>query len=122
MGKIHERAQRDLSFIVSDNDKFGDTIELISPLGAKQYVSATVYYSQSEETNEGFRVVKNNPLVIIEIAKLSVVPSHGERWIIRIPVSKTDSALSSFCISSEPIIDSTFGIITLKLNKVEQST
>jgi hypothetical protein len=121
MGKIHERAQRDLAFIVSDNDKFGDTIQLISPLGDVQTVSATVYYSQSEETADGFRIIKNNPLVIIELAELSAIPSHGERWIVRIPISKQSSTLSSFCITSEPIIDNTFGIITIKLNKVEQS-
>lgn len=121
MGNIHKRAHRDLAFMLSDVKKFGDKIELISPLGVTQEIIGSVVYSQAEDTVDGLRFVKNNPIVTIEIAELVDVPQSGERWIVRIPISKINDTKTSFTMSSKPILDMTFGIITLKLNKVEQS-
>ena len=46
------------------------------------------------------------------------IPQPGERWIVKIPETQGSETLSIFDMSSKPIIDKTFGIITLKLNKV----
>ena len=119
---IHDLMQKHLETIWSPS-RYGAnaTIELISPSGDLQEIeNSSVVYTQSEVNHDGCRIVKDNPRVDIRISDLTTVPAPGEKWIVRIPASKTNSTLVSHMIEGRPIKNRTHGIISLSLKLVTQ--
>ena len=128
---IRADIEADLAETLESPDDFGMPVELISPDGEVQTMSANdptlglygqVLYDTIQQDENGNEYIDHQPVVSLRITSLDRVPAPGEKWNIKIPISPVEGAdMVSHTGERAPEDGRTIGFIRMILRKVEQS-
>lgn len=122
MINLRARIEKDLGKTLEGD--FGMSIEFISPnTGNIQALRGQViYFTLETDPTSGVQIRVENPNVTVRRSSLDEIPSPGEMWAIRIPVSPVENADTEIYMSEIGHMDgNSFGMITYFLTKVAQS-
>lgn len=132
MTNLRERVERDL--VTSIEKEWGLPVKLVSPDGViietsvhtgNALVGQVLYDTVRINPDTGEEMVVGNPVVVLRRSSLSRVPEPGEKWIVKIPTSPSESAaLEDFIIdpSRPPEGGRSIGFIRLYLRRAVQSS
>jgi hypothetical protein len=127
-GEAWAMLEQDLAATLESD--FAAPVALITPAGVLIDTSAhggpllgRVQYDYVLEQPGGERVVVNEPVVILRLSSLSVIPKAGENWAIQIPTSPSDPTPRTFKLggSRAPEVAATIGFVRLFPQKAEQA-
>lgn len=118
---LRELAEADLAFTLEGD--FGLPVLLIGPDGATQSVSAQIVYDTIvEDPSSGAQQIVHKPVVTVRRSSLTTVPSPGEVWSVRLPLTPDeDAAKATYLIERASEDGGSIGFVRLYCMKAEQS-
>lgn len=131
MTNLREIAESHLA--TSIEKEWGLPVKLVSPDGViietsvhtgEDLKGQVLYDTVRINPDTGEEMVVGNPVVVLRRSSLSRVPESGEKWIVKIPTSPSESAtLEDFIIdpSRPPEGGRSIGFIRLYLRRAVQS-
>jgi hypothetical protein len=132
LSNLRQKIESDLAVSLESLDQFGLPVILISPAGdiideslhGGVLAGEIRYETGKVNPDTGEEMYVNNPIVTLRRTSLSRVPVHGEKWLVRIPISPVQGApIEDFIIDATHAMagGGSAGFIKLYLRRAVQS-
>ena len=124
----------DLAITLEDGDGYGLPVELTGPNGQTQVfkkgstteklMGQVLYNTFSFNPDTGEDMVADDPIVVLALESLDVIPQNNETWLIRIPGNpRPDAQMVSYVRTPTKAMkfNSSIGFVRIYLSSVQQS-